>query len=63
MQSAGKKGNWTLEAEYRCKGDFIFSKISRDDLLIICPTPGEASWFSEKFGIRVLPMFKQEMKF
>jgi hypothetical protein len=63
IQSAGKKGNWTLEAEYRCKGDFIFSKISRDDLLIICPTPGEASWFSEKFGIRVLPMFKQEMKF
>jgi hypothetical protein len=58
MQSAGKKGNWAVEAEYRCKGDFAFSEVSRDELLIICASSDEASWFSEKFGIRALPMFK-----
>jgi hypothetical protein len=58
-QSVGKKGNWTVEDEYRHKGDFPVFMIDRKDVLIICAIPDEALGLSEKFGINAVSMFKE----
>lgn len=59
LQSSGKKGNWVIEDEYRCKDDFRHSGVEKKDLLVVCATPDEAPRLFDTFGIRVLPMFKK----
>lgn len=59
LQSPGKKGNWVVEDEYRCKDDFRLSGVKQNDMLIVCATPDEVPGLFDKFGIRVLSMFKK----
>ncbi len=57
-QSFGKKGNWLLENEYRCRDKFSFADIDNNDLVIICQTVEEASMLSGSSGLNVIPMFR-----
>jgi hypothetical protein len=56
-QSPGKKGDWLLENEYRCKEQFPFTNIDRSDLLVVCQTVSESLHLSEKYGLNAIPMF------
>lgn len=56
-QSLGKKGNWFVECEYRCREQFSLAEIDQNDIVIICPTVAEALNLSCKFGIKAVSMF------
>ena len=53
-QSAGTKGNWTVEREYRHRGDFNLGAIPRNKLLLLCHTAAEADQIEKETGIRAV---------
>jgi hypothetical protein len=53
-QSAGTKGNWTAEREYRHRGDFNLGAIPRNKLLLLCHTAAEADQIEMETGIRAV---------
>ncbi len=50
-QSAGVKGNWRPENEYRYRGDFDFSAVSRDKLIAYCLYERESRQITKEFAI------------
>lgn len=54
-QSKGKMTDWTNENEYRHPGDFDFSTIDKNDLLLLTRFKEEAEQLQKKTGIRSLP--------
>lgn len=57
MQSRGTKTDWRGEKEFRCRGDFDFSRIDTADLLCVCPTEKEASRLTTTYGISSISLF------
>ncbi|KMQ50848.1 hypothetical protein CHISP_2199 [Chitinispirillum alkaliphilum] len=53
-QSRGTKGNWQIEQEYRCRGDFSLRGIPLNKLICFCYTRDEAKEIERLFGIRSL---------
>jgi hypothetical protein len=56
-QSLGKKGDWLLENEYRCRDEFSFAEIDISEILVVCQTVTESLHLSEKYGLNAIPMF------
>ncbi len=57
IQSRGTKTDWRGEKEFRCRGDFDFSRIDTSDMLCVCPTEEEASRLRIAFGIPSVSLF------
>jgi len=51
VQSAGVKGNWEPEKEYRYKGDYDLSRTPGDKLAAFCLYKHEADSLTREFGI------------
>lgn len=57
-QSLGKKGDWRLENEYRCRETFSLVDIDKNDLVIVCQTEAESLHLSEKTGLKTVSLFQ-----
>lgn len=55
FQSRGKISDWSDEKEYRRSGDFDFSKIPHNKLILITRFKNEAEELQKKTGIQSLP--------
>lgn len=53
-QSKGEITDWSAESEYRYIGDFDFSKINSDDLIIVTRNQSEADILNKKIGIKTV---------
>jgi len=53
-QSTGVITNWRTEKEYRYRGDFNFSYIAGDRLIVFTHRPEEAALIERDFGIRAV---------
>ncbi len=54
-QSRGVRSDWTLEGEYRCRGDMDLSEIPADKMLALCHTRREAEIIHDETGINTIP--------
>lgn len=57
-QSRGKITDWRSENEYRHRGDFDFSDIDPDDLLLLCRHPHELTTIEAATGLRTIALFR-----
>jgi len=58
-QSAGRKGNWTVEREWRLRGDLHLERFSREELVLITADSTAAGVFKADFNPpwEVVPLF------
>ncbi len=54
-QTRGRRSDWTVEQEYRHRGDFSLERIDPDKLILICRTVGEASEAARQTGLKAVP--------
>jgi hypothetical protein len=54
-QSSGKRSDWSVEKEYRHRGDLDLSDIPPEKLLLICRTEDEAAEARRVTGLRAIP--------
>ena len=56
-QFKGTKTDWRQENEYRFRGDFDFSSISRDAVVAFCLNHDEARQIETQFGVRAISFY------
>ena len=58
-QSAGRKGNWTVEKEWRLRGDLKLEEFAKEELVLITADSEVSVAFQEKFDPpwEVIPLF------
>jgi hypothetical protein len=53
-QSTGKMGLWTVEKEYRCRGDFSLREIQPEKIICFCFKRDEAEEIERKFKVKAV---------
>ncbi len=53
-QSAGARGDWQAEHEFRCLGDCSIARLPPESMLAVCYTEYEARMIERRFGIRAV---------
>ena len=56
-QSAGQKTDWRDEKEFRYKGDFEFSSVPKEKLIIFCHYKKQASLIQNKTNLRAISFY------
>jgi len=56
-QSAGQKTDWRDEKEFRYKGDFDFSNVPKEKLIIFCHYKKQASLIQNKTNLRAISYY------
>ena len=56
-QSAGKKTDWRNEKEFRYKGDFEFSSVPKEKLVVFCHYKEQANFIQYQTGLQAMSFY------